>query len=145
MGMYDHVELPEDIDLPGFPDDEDPSEHTWQTKDFHCVMTTYRITEDGRLEEELWHSEEVPKEERPFPDADPEEEPFKALMGSVNRVNDGWEEKDFHGVMNFCTIIYEEAPEDYDPLEDERENEFYDYEAKFTDGELEEIRRVSRE
>src|SRR4051812_34640485 len=46
MGMFDWVicEYP----LPG-ENINVPSDHRFQTKDFECCMSTYRITPDGRL------------------------------------------------------------------------------------------------
>lgn len=132
MGMFDHVVVEEGVDLPEFPDDA--SEYTWQTKDFDTLnFTTYKITDDGRLLQEEFHYEEVPKEERPYPDADPDEEPLKAMAGRMKKVNDGWTERQYHGIVNF----YHAIPIDDDPIDGDRM--WWEYDAKFTDGQLENI------
>ena len=64
MGLYDTLELPAALVLPGL--DRDPSTVRWQTKSIgRPAMRTFRITPDGRLLEEEFHTEEVPEEERP--------------------------------------------------------------------------------
>ena len=68
MGLFDRVELYESVHLPEYPDGVAPPEEVdWQTKGIdRPQMTTFRITADGRLLEEEWHTEEVPPEERPY-------------------------------------------------------------------------------
>ena len=142
MGMIDHVEIEEGVDLPEFPND--PTQPGWQTKSFQpCDMTVYKITEDGRLLEEEWHLEDVPKEERPYPDADEEKEPFKALAGSMEKVVDGWSEREYHGILNFYDSVV--LGEGKTRLDDDVQPVWFEYNATFTHGELEDVQRVPRE
>lgn len=132
MGMYDYIKLEDGVPLPpDFP--EDNPKHGWQTKEFERLMRTYRITEDGRLLEERFHTETVPEENRPMYDEKMGgfEKDFHELFGSMNWVTDGWEEVDFHGIIRFGGYFGEERGVE-------------SFEAKFTDGRLEEIRREGR-
>lgn len=98
--MYDYVEVDPAIELPEL--EVNQSDIRFQTKDFQNLFRTYRVTEDGRLLEEEFHIEEVPKEERPFYDEEIDgfEEPGEEVFGSMEHVTDGWHEKDFHGVLH---------------------------------------------
>lgn len=119
MGLFDYVRC--EIPLPdGFTGE-------LQTKDIDDpFMNTHIITKDGRLMMEvLVRTESVPKSERPFPDA--EEGSPAEIYGSVRFIR---EQKDanFHGLLNFYGGGGSE--------------DWHEYEAKFTDGQLVSIRRV---
>lgn len=95
----------------------------WQTRSIEKpLMRTYRVTDDGRLLQEEFHTEPVPKEERPYPDAD--EDSFKSIAGSIEWITDGWTEKNYHGRVRVVGVA---------------EDHFYQYYLKFTNGRLEEI------
>lgn len=101
MGLFDTVDLYDDVRLPEYPDTVAPAEDVdWQTKGIdRPSMTTFRITADGRLLEEEWHTETVPPEDRPYADRDDiEEGDLLSTAGSLERVHDGWIERDeYHG------------------------------------------------
>ncbi len=101
MGLFDTVELYDDVHLPEYPEGITPAEDVdWQTKGIdRPTMTTFRITADGRLLEEEWHTEAVPPEDRPYASRDDvDEDDFRYMAGSRNRVHDGWIERDdYHG------------------------------------------------
>lgn len=103
MGMFDDVicEAP----LP------DGYEGRFQSKDFDCELATYKITADGRLLRREYEWKNSPD----------------APLG-IRRVERGWTEVLFHGVLNF-----------YDYADDKSWRE---YNAKFTDGRLVEITKV---
>lgn len=125
MGMFDTVLLVGH----SLPDDGEKHRETewWQTKDFDCTMEPIRI-QHGRLVRDEWHYEDVPKAERPFPDA-PEGD-LRSWCGSLRRVIDRQDvDMNFHGVMEFYTYITETK-------------ESFRYHAKFTDGNLVSITRL---
>ncbi len=125
MGMYDHVGF--DCELPDNAH-EICGNKDWQTKDFSCVMEEIRI-ENGRLVHDQWHGEEVPAKDRPYPDAEPRT--IRAFAGSIRTVIDEKSvDMNHHGFFNFYTI---------GPKPDE---EWFEYNAKFTDGNLVSIERV---
>jgi len=115
MGMFDYVTVDQKF---GLPDIE------YQSKDFDCDMTTVRITAEGVLEVERYETETVPKAERPHPDA----EGLLGRMGMWRRVNRRWERIPLHGMFNF----YGNSGPNF-------EGDWYEYDAKFTDGTLVEI------
>lgn len=104
VGLFDTVELYDGVHLPEYPDAVAPADAVeWQTKAIdRPSMTTFRITADGRLIEEEWHMEEVPPDERPYAERDDvDEEDFLYMAGSLDRVHDGWIERDdYHGRFN---------------------------------------------
>lgn len=125
MGLYDTVELPAELSLPGL--DGDPGAVEWQTKSIGPpAMRTFRVTAEGRLLEEDVRHEAVPPEERPYYGTDGWEEPFGRFAGSMREVHEGWSERRFDGVLRLVASV------DGDPLR---------YEAAFTDGHLETVRR----
>jgi hypothetical protein len=92
MGMFDYVVC--EAPLPdGWAADE------LQTKDFDCTMTTLRISAEGRLLIERYESYTVPKEDRPYPDA--EEGDWREIVGMWGKRNKHWEDLNFHGEFNF--------------------------------------------
>lgn len=125
MGMFDYIicEMP----LPKTPE---PPVGTFQTKDTpDQYMTTYTITEDGRLSWRPYTIENVPREERPYPDAP--EGSLKAICGMIRRVESDPEVlEDFHGDVHF----YTGGPRGW-----------WEYRARFTDGVCKEITLVERD
>ena len=104
MGLFDTVELYDDVHLPEYPEGITPAEDVdWQTKGIdRPSMTTFRVTADGRLLEEEWHTEAVPPEDRPYVSRDDVEEGELLYMaGCRNQVHDGWVDRnDYHGRFN---------------------------------------------
>ena len=117
MGMFDYVDVDQKHGIPVIQ---------YQSKDLDCEMTVIRITSDGRLEIERFEYESVPKSERLYPDDDG----FLGMMGSQRKVNRRWEDLNYHGMFNF-----------YGNDGPNFEGEWYDFDAKFTDGNLVEIVR----
>lgn len=120
MGMFDDVRV--NVPLP------DGHTGAFQTKDMECVLNMYEITAEGRLCVEDCDWEAVPPAERPYPDA--AEGSLEQVIGSVRRVNLRLRDLDFHGILNFYG-------------HDER-GQWREYNAKFTDGQLVEIKVVER-
>ena len=127
MGMFDYLVVDINI-LPHLTEEERDklgnSRIDWQTKDFECELTHVYIVED--IENKFKHSflknktpyklqikrfdwEEVPKSERPYPDA--EEGTLEALVGSVKEVNLRIEDLDYTGTFRFYTYIKRENQE----------------------------------
>ena len=124
MGMFDYLFIDKNM-LP-ISDEEKiiiGDEPGWQTKDFDNVMTEIYITNDGELKINQWEYEDVHKEDRPFPDDDG----IKGLFGSVRRSNEKMETIPHHGYVRFYSSI---------------NHEWYEFNAKFTDGKLVEIKRI---
>lgn len=110
MGMFDYVKH---------------EGRLYQTKDTpDQYMTVYRIV-NGRLLGDEWHVEEVPKSERPHPDA-PDDD-IRSLFGCMRRVVDKADiDLEWHGYIDM-------VPDD---------GSGGDYRAKFTDGTLVEFVRL---
>lgn len=128
MGMYDRVQLDEGVELPDF--DGDPTAIEWQTKTFpRPALMVYRITADDDLLVEDAEYNLVPEEERPEYNEEIGgfEEEWHAAFGMMSKERQGWDKKEYHGILEFHAS--------YD-------DHLYRFEAKFTDGELEEIQRV---
>ena len=92
MGLFDTVELYDGVHLLEYLGAVAPAEEVdWQTKGIdRPSMTIFRITAEGRLLEE-WHTEAVPPEDRPYASRDAvDEDDFRYMAGSLNRVHDGW-------------------------------------------------------
>ena len=116
MGLFDTV-LPE-IAL---PDVGAAAVEWWQTKTFDApMMEKYRITAEGRLLKERVHYEGR---------SDPNAEGLMALAGMMTSIHEGWDDTNFHGVLNF----YGSTPE----------HEWFEYFAKFTDGTFVSIERAA--
>ena len=125
MGMFDYVKI--DFDMLPLTDEEKAKYYEnklsleFQTKDFDCEMTEIHITKDGELKINRWEYEEVPKEERPYPN----DEGLKGLFGSLRRKNERLETVNYHGYVYFYSMDLE-------------------FSAKFTDGKLVEIKRIDK-
>jgi len=135
MGMFDYIRcekpLPDGWGLEG-------DVVGLQTKDFDCEMVTHVITADGRLMlERVDRVEEVPKEKRPFPNA--EAGTLESICGSISYVK-SLHDSAFHGWVHFGGL--EEIGRDPDEKYGPRGRPIYKdhrYRAKFTDGQLVEI------
>lgn len=118
MGMYDTLYVNVDK-LPVSPEEKVliGKNRSWQTKDLYCTLTEIYITDEGTLTAMKWRYEEVPKEERAYPEADG----LLGLIGSMRRVDEHLETVPHHGYVSF----YSDVGDDW-----------YEFSAKFTDGKL---------
>lgn len=119
MGLFDTVLVEHPL-----PDEGAAKVTWWQTKDFDCpALNNYRISAEGRL-----FRERVRFEDRSDPDATG----LMALRGIMTPIHEGWDDMNFHGILNFYgydrTGLAPDAP--YSP------ERWYEYNAKFTDGQL---------
>jgi len=104
MGMYDHIEVEAPLPNIGI------SSETFQTKDFEKTFGYYIIAKKGkifkryRLLKKYCRYEEVPMQERPYPD-----DKLKSWMGSIREVDVQHGDISFHGEFNFydcfCNFI----------------------------------------
>lgn len=122
MGMYDYVRC----DAP-LPDGKPTPPDLFQTKDFPAPqLEHYTITAAGRLIAHRVRYEEVPKAERPYPDADG----LRGLVGSIKAVPVKDEDLNWHGWLNFYGGS---------------QRRWREFNAKFTEGQLVEIVQVPAE
>ncbi len=98
MGLFDRIEY---------------EGKQYQTKDFDCEMAQFLIR-DGRLYREKGHFIDCPIEEKPYPNAYAGE--VVTVNGVTKRVgadvlyfagiwkwiHEGWEDTNFHGVIDAC-------------------------------------------
>lgn len=141
MGMFDYIEC--EYPLPdGFVP---PPGWEFQTKDTEAMyMEVYRITKDGRLIHEACDYEIVPEEERPYY-GKPEFEGFLKIAGSQRKVNERDEDEQYHGDLEFYgSNITGCGPEGY-ITEDDAPMVRREYTARFTNGNLQEIRLTCSE
>lgn len=119
MGLFDYVKC--EVELP------DGFKGELQTKDIDDpYMLTHRITAEGRLmQSHLVRIDVVPLEERDCKDPND----IRSFAGSQRHIT---EERDanFHGWFNFYGS----------EMDGGKFGEFHEYDAKFTDGQLVEIR-----
>lgn len=127
MGMFDELRC--EYPLP----DAVVQDEVFQTKSFDCVLARYTITADGRLIEHTARYESVPEEERPHYGKPEWEKPFMRSAGSMKATPTGDEEIPFHGDAFFYTSRGEPGTETFEPFE---------YQARFTEGKLQWIKRV---
>ncbi len=130
--MFDNVNV--NIKLP----DGYESKHGFQTKDFYNEMEDYEITSAGRLVKHHYEYESTPEDELPYKDS---ANPIMRLCGCIRRKEDSYRkiDLDFHGILRFY---------DYDNLAETNgydEKLWHEYSAKFTDGILVSIEKLTRE
>ena len=122
--MFDYLKC--EYPLP----DDHMQDHLFQTKSLPAMfLDTYVITRAGRLVHQAYRMEEVPEEERPFygkPEWD--DGWLSRFAGSLRRIPLGDVDLEWHGDVRF----YESADD----------GTWYEYRARFTDGQLESIQRV---
>ena len=132
MGMFD--ELICEYPLPDGDVDKDVQEAIFQTKSLDCAMDRYTITKDGRLTLHKIRYESVPEEERPhYGTLEWQDSPLAKMTGFLKPIPLGDVTIPYHGYLRFYTYVGKH-PDD----------ELFEYLAKFTDGRLEEIRRVQK-
>jgi hypothetical protein len=140
MGMYDRVI----VECP-LPDAGADIVKEWQTKDFEApYLENYKITEGGRLLHERIHYED-----RSDPNAP--KGSLKRIIGCMTSVHDGWEDMNYHGTLNFYgdahtgeLLAISMRPETFgqDLNHPGEKPEWFEYNAKFTDGALVSIERI---
>lgn len=128
MSMFDNVNLQLTTPLPEF--EGDPTKVEWQTKDIQDPCLDTYIIKNNRLIIIRHEWEEVPMGER-------------VNVGGMNvpliRPKKTWEEDvDYHGKFTFYSLIETKDKDDKDI------DVWYEYIAKFTDGELVNISIVAK-
>ena len=127
MGMFD--EIKSEYPLPDSPIQNE----SFQTKCLDCLMQNYTITADGLLIHHTEKYECVPEEERPYFGKPEWETSFGKLCGSLKSVPTGDVEIAHHGDVFFYTSTGSGETGDY---------EWFKYQARFTDGRLQWIKRI---
>jgi hypothetical protein len=127
MGMFDNIILEPNTILPEFTHG-DITKIEWQTKGItDPCLDTYHI-KNKRLIKICHEWEEIPMEGRVN---------VNGLSLPLIRPKKTWEvDMNHHGKFEFYTLIQEEGEKGKDV--------WYEYEAKFTDGELVNIRIISK-
>lgn len=98
MGMFDYVRC--DAAL---PDDEARAVREWQTKEFDAPsMDTFHITAEGRLMEEVYHTED--RGDKSAPDGS-----LERVRGIWTKIHEGWRDMNYHGTLEFHGIAGWEA------------------------------------
>lgn len=122
MGMFDYLKISTSklplTDSEKLSIGENPD---WQTKDFECIMSTAEITYDGKLKFLNFRYEW---------DENIKSGMFELTgqMGGLVTKDEQWIElNDYHGYVNFYTSV---------------NKIWYEFNAKFTDGQLVNIERV---
>jgi len=120
MGMYDNLKIKTEM-LPISDDDkkllgENPD---WQTKDFDCIFSTAEITEDGKLKFRSfsygWDENGISTMTK-----------VTGKKGALIEKNVEWIDlKDYHGFVIFYSS--------------DKNDDWWEFNAKFTDGKLVEI------
>lgn len=157
MGMFDYLNVDINI-LPDLTEEErvklGGNNIDWQTKDFECEMTHVYIVEDTenkfrhsflknrtpyKLQIKRFDWEEVPKEERPYPNAD--ENSFEHLLGSFREINVRVEDLDYTGTFTFYTYI---KPED-EGIGDVKKLKWVEFICEVENGKIISIKRLTDE
>ena len=123
MGLFDHISVKYKLPDPEAQDLE------FQSKDTESqFLDQYEITEQGRLMYLAHETETVPEEERPyFNDPKFQESPLLKMCGMIRRINERWEDTNFHGFIRFYAGIGKHGTDGY---------KWFEYTAKFTDGNI---------
>lgn len=146
MGMFDSITC--NYPLPGLTD---PSSINFQTKDLECLLTRYTITREGRLIKHYVEYEECPEVQRPL-DGTPEWNGWPGKLLGCLRVKASSErdiDTNYHGWLEFygdrrsgdLLLIDPESGRD---LLNPVRGEWFEYRAKFTDGRIVDLIRVSK-
>ena len=129
MGVFYDVEV--EVPLEDLTDSERDG-IWWQSKTFNGWGTVV-ITREGRLFE--YEYETVPEDERPYcKGKKPEErDALDKLCGSIRRIPlRPQDDKNYHGDFNF-----------YGSSEDVKNDEWFEYIARFSDGQLQWVKRFA--
>lgn len=142
MGLFDRVV----VECP-LPDAGASVVREWQTKDFpDPYMENYKITSDGRLMSEQYRVED-------HSDPNAPKGSIESIMGCATPVHEAWHDMNFHGILNFYgdantgeLLAIGLEPHNFGKdLNHPEEVEWFEYNAKFTDGQLVGIERVPNE
>ena len=116
----------------------------FQTKDLENLLDTYEITKSGKLKH-LWQEREWKEDGESF------------LGGYLDVVKEEWRDIDFHGTINFYTGYCTNDTKHWDYFDDEEQLTFddielipgddwwFEFEASFTKGKLDEIKLIKAE
>lgn len=122
MGMFDNLKI-STSKLP-LTDSEKLAigeNHDWQTKDFESILSTAEITDEGKLRFLTFKYDWDENAESALGK-------LTGKKGALVTKDEQWIElKDYHGYVNFYTVV---------------NNIWYEFNAKFTDGQLVNIERV---
>jgi len=149
MGMFDTVIVDINI-LPDLNEEERrllDIEKDWQTKDFENILTQIYIVEDKdvkfrhsflgdkpqyklQIKESDW--EEVPIDERPYPD---DENSIRALFGSMRETNIKIKDLTYTGSFRFYSYIKKNLENGYDL-------KWYEFEGQAENGRVLSIKRI---
>ena len=122
MGMFDNLKI-STSKLPLSESEklaigENPD---WQTKDFECILSTAEITDEGKLRFLTFKYDWDENAESAL-------SKLTGKKGALVTKDEEWIDlKDYHGYVNFYTSV---------------NNIWYEFNAKFTDGQLVNIERV---
>lgn len=144
MGIFDHIVVDEDVDLPHFPEDW-PRDLGWQTKSLQRSLSTFGITPEGLLRKEQTYREKTEQEKnemaQEYTDGEAqtweewknigEDKPLSPPLETWKRTvqEEWWVDHHQHGSVRFYT-----SSRGHDFLDG-----YVEYEARFTKGELDEV------
>ncbi len=132
MGMFDEIT----IDMPHAAQiDEAVRGSTFQTKSLENAMFNYRITADGRLTERPFEMQRLPDEEcEYYGTPEWEQGGIYRVMGTMRRIDLPLVDIQYHGDIVYYTHTGHNGESDY---------QWYEYQARFTDGNLMWIKRIN--
>ena len=132
MGLFDRVTFEDGIDVVVPELEVNITEVTWQTKTIRRpAMENYKVTSEGRLFRQEVRTESVPEEERPRYDEELGgfESDIDGIIGMFRTIPQGWTDTNYHGIVELHRTI---------------DDEYVSLKAKFTDGDLVEVRLDDR-
>jgi hypothetical protein len=129
MGMFDYIRC-----LYPFPDGF-TEDIEYQTKDTEAqFLNNYTITKEGRLVHHTVTVHDVPKAERPYPEA--AEGSFESFIGCMRSIPDKDVEVPFHGDLVFYTSNHSSIGPDGYLTSDGKHGWWREYTATFDHGTL---------
>ncbi len=120
MGMFDYLKI--DIGKLPITDEEKKllgDNPKWQTKDFECTLNLVEITDDNKLRYRVFNKEYLDSTTELF-----------ANIGVPSDKHGDWHYENYHGFIYFYTFGISDK-------------DWFEYEAKFTDGIMTQIKRVN--
>jgi hypothetical protein len=141
MGLFDTVIIEDGVELPEFPENGDPDDLTWQTKDIgRPSMRKFKITNDGELLRKEVKRAEMTREEKDEYAREKGYESWKVWKESdtyepletwkYKVVDEHWVNHNMHGSFEFHAST--KRTDGYDDF-------YWSYEARYTKGELDKI------
>lgn len=136
MGMIDTVIIDSKITLPDFPKELNHANIRWDTKSLLQELRSFRISSEGRLLMKKQDRREMTKEERERYAKDKGYDSWEELKNSSRydpmrkyiTENERWVDCNYHGVFEFHSKVGDNGYDTY-----------FSYEAKFSDGDLDDI------